>query len=109
MEIVEEISVRSQKFGAVPVLVGYVCEHDCTPKNGASYPFPIMRGTYYMPPVSKKQRVLHFYENRIKLIRRVADLIIITGELFISTQDACNLWNMPPASVNYIFTDPPYR
>ena len=32
--IVEEISTRSKKFGAVPVLVSYICECGCKPKRG---------------------------------------------------------------------------
>jgi len=75
---------------------------------GASYPFPMMRGTYYMPPISKEQWVPHYYENRIKLIRRAADLISIESELFISTQDTRDLSNTASSSVDYIFTDPPY-
>jgi len=31
--IVEEISTRSEKFGAVPVLVSYICEGGCKPKR----------------------------------------------------------------------------
>lgn len=31
--IVEEISTRTKKFGAVPVLVSYICEGDCKPKR----------------------------------------------------------------------------
>jgi DNA modification methylase len=32
--IVEEISTRSEKFGAVPVLVSYLCENGCKPARG---------------------------------------------------------------------------
>ncbi len=32
--IVEEISTRSEKFGAVPVLVNYLCENGCRPARG---------------------------------------------------------------------------
>ena len=31
--VVEEISTRSEKFGAIPVLVSYLCEAGCTPKR----------------------------------------------------------------------------
>lgn len=31
--IVEEISTRSERFGAVPVLVSYICEKGCKPKR----------------------------------------------------------------------------
>ena len=30
---VEEISTRGEKFGAIPVLVSYICEGDCKPKR----------------------------------------------------------------------------
>jgi len=32
--IIEEISTRGEKFGAIPVLVSYLCEGDCKPKRG---------------------------------------------------------------------------
>ena len=32
--IIEEISTRGEKFGAVPVLVSYICESGCKPKGG---------------------------------------------------------------------------
>jgi DNA modification methylase len=32
--IVEEISTRADKFGAVPVLVSYICESECRPVRG---------------------------------------------------------------------------
>ena len=32
--IVEEISTRGEKFGAIPVLVSYICESGCKPKGG---------------------------------------------------------------------------
>ncbi|VBB44944.1 DNA methylase N-4/N-6 domain-containing protein [uncultured Desulfatiglans sp.] len=76
---------------------------------GASYPFPMMRGTYYMPPISKEQLVPHYYENRINLIQRAAAQISFDSvSLFVSTQDICNLSNIPSAALDYIFTDPPY-
>jgi len=75
----------------------------------ASYPFPMMRGTYYMPPISKEQLVPHYYENRINLIQRAAAQISLDSvSLFVSTQDICNLSNIPSAALDYIFTDPPY-
>ncbi|MBL3538351.1 DNA methyltransferase [Aminivibrio sp.] len=32
--ITEEISTRTEKFGAIPVMVSYLCENGCTPKRG---------------------------------------------------------------------------
>ncbi len=75
---------------------------------GASYPFPMMRGTYYMPQVFKEQLVPHYYENRIKLITRAAKDINIMAECCVSTQDACNLSSVKSNAIDYIFTDPPY-
>jgi hypothetical protein len=69
----------------------------------------MMRGTYYMPPISKEQLVPHYYENRINLIQRAAAQISLDSvSLFVSTQDICNLSNIPSAALDYIFTDPPY-
>lgn len=75
----------------------------------ASYPFPMMRGTYYMPPISREQLVPHYYENRITLIQRAAGQISLDSALlFVSTQDICKLSNIPSATLDYIFADPPY-
>jgi len=75
---------------------------------GASYPFPMMRGTYYMPQIFKEQLVPHYYENRIKLIIRAAKDIDIKSDCCVSTEDVCNMSGIKANSIDYIFTDPPY-
>lgn len=80
----------------------------CQYLPGASYPFPMMRGTYYLPQVSKEQNVPHYYQNRVDLIQRAALQIDINGPVFVSTQSACDMSNIPSNSLDYVFTDPPY-
>jgi DNA modification methylase len=51
--IVEEISTRAKKFGAVPVLVSYLCESGCRPARGKRR---------YNDPNSKKRECFEKYD-----------------------------------------------
>jgi DNA modification methylase len=215
---VEEISTRSEKFGAVPVLVSYLCEGECKPKRdqrshndpdpkkreyfkkydlgkireieGKEIPYwyptdrmmhapedqecwgvkwragtsnfrtvdelftkrnlwalaaikkyatefegiflfaitaiclsmskmylwgptdehGIIKGTYYLPQLSRSQHVFEAFESKISDVISAKKLIHMTDipDLHISTENAASLNNILSNSVDYIFTDPPY-
>jgi len=70
----------------------------------ASYPFPMMRGTYYMPQIFKEQLVPHYYKNRIALIKKKNEKIELTTNSFItSTEDSRFLPNVPSNSIDSPF------
>ncbi len=69
----------------------------------------IIKGTYYIPQLSREINVLMSYES--KFSGRASIVAIpqdINTEICISTQSATSLTEIPSNSVDYIFTDPPY-
>ncbi|MFH1730835.1 MAG: DNA methyltransferase [Planctomycetota bacterium] len=73
-------------------------------------PGPIL-GTMYLPSFSAEVNVLRMFERRINALCRAADYIgggRPDGDLCISTQSAADLSAVPDASIDYVFTDPPF-
>ncbi|MDT4896822.1 MAG: hypothetical protein QOH25_1899 [Acidobacteriota bacterium] len=75
------------------------------------FPNQLMRGTYYIPQVSREYPVHDWLDGKLKNLvagyRRIAEET--TGQpVAISTQSALDMSNVMTASVDYIFTDPPY-
>jgi len=76
-------------------------------------PGPIL-GTMYLPSLSVEVNVLELFRRRVAAhTRAAADLRPERGpeavdDLCISTQSASDLSNVPDASVDYVFTDPPF-
>jgi len=73
-------------------------------------PGPIL-GTMYLPSFSAEVNVLKMFERRINAVCRAADYIggdRPGGDLCISTQSAAGLPAVPDASIDYVFTDPPF-
>jgi len=76
-------------------------------------PGPIL-GTMYLPSFSAEINVLELFERRIRRLCRAAqDLRPLRGadaldDLCISTQSASELRAVPDASIDYVFTDPPF-
>ena len=72
-------------------------------------PGPIL-GTMYLPSFSAEVNVLKMFERRINALCRAADYIGDRGDagLCISTQSAAGLSAVPDASLDYVFTDPPF-
>lgn len=68
-------------------------------------------GTYYLPQISKERNVLGvlkaIFSKTISAKAEIASALK-SYEIIISTESACNIENIPTASVDYIFTDPPY-
>ena len=76
-------------------------------------PGPIL-GTMYLPSISVEVNVLRLFERRIGALCRAAqDLRPARGagameDLCVSTNNAGDLSTIPDASVDYVFTDPPF-
>jgi len=73
-------------------------------------PGPIL-GTMYLPSFSAEVNVLAMFERRIGSLCRAAASLGGGGsaqDLCISTQSATGLAAVPDASVDYVFTDPPF-
>ena len=77
----------------------------------ARFPNQLMRGTYYLPQVSREYNVAEWLTGKLNnLVAGYAkiDAEISSGDIIVSTQSATKLDSMPANSVDYIFTDPPY-
>ena len=69
----------------------------------------IMVGTYYLPQHSKERNAFKNLSDKLReillAIRQTSD---INEEIYISTQSAVKISQLTTASIDYIFTDPPY-
>lgn len=69
------------------------------------------KGTYYVPQIFIEREQLGCLERKVEDVRKgiqtFSDLILSTN-LLISTQSATMFTEIPTATVDYIFTDPPY-
>ncbi len=72
-------------------------------------PGPIL-GTMYLPSLSAEISVLELFERRIRSVCRAAAEMPpgSADDLCISTQSATDLGAVPDASIDYVFTDPPF-
>ena len=75
------------------------------------FPNQLMRGTYYLPQVSREYNVSTWLTG--KLANLLLGIMKIqeqrrSTDLLISTQSATDLPGMLPETIDYIFTDPPY-
>jgi len=71
-------------------------------------------GTYYVGSIFKERNVLGTLQKKFQQIYKGLNEINVAVSsqqilpLFISTDNACSLGDIPSASIDYIFTDPPY-
>jgi DNA modification methylase len=75
------------------------------------FPNQLMRGTYYVPQVSREYNVRDWLEGKLKNLVNgysVIDQEIGGSGLIISTQSAVDLSQIQRECIDYIFTDPPY-
>ncbi len=72
-------------------------------------PGPIL-GTMYLPSLSAEINVLELFERRLRTLCRAAAEIPASAAdaLCVSTQSATDLSPIPDASIDYVFTDPPF-
>jgi DNA modification methylase len=75
------------------------------------FPNQLMRGTYYLPQVSREYPVHVWLDGKLKNL--IAGYRKIEAEatdqpVVISTQSALDMSRLMSASVDFIFTDPPY-
>ncbi len=71
----------------------------------------IAKGSYYLPPIGREMVVTngYYYKVEQQLLPAYKGMEYVGGpSLAISTQSATDLSSIPPISVDYIFTDPPY-
>lgn len=69
----------------------------------------VLDATYYVPHNSHRINVWSSFEKKAKLVAKANDeRPFHTGHVLISTQSATDLTAIPSATVDYIFTDPPY-
>jgi DNA modification methylase len=79
--------------------------------TGASFPFYLITGTYYVPQVSCEEPVWKHFANKIERLAKGYHAIrdeAQSGSLAISTQSSIRVDLIPSNSVDYVFTDPPY-
>jgi DNA modification methylase len=75
----------------------------------ADYVGRVMKGTIYIPSLWQEINLFYFLEKNFTSFQKALDeLKIINNTNIISTQSSTNLSNIPPNSVDYIFTDPPF-
>jgi len=81
-----------------------MCQYD----EQWSFPYPIMSGTYYLPPIFKEPNVFKAVSDKLDACLKGLTIAGIREPAWISTQSAINLNQIPTNSIDYIFTDPPY-
>ena len=69
-----------------------------------------IKGTYYLPHLSRAQNVFDAFVSKFGAFLKMQDELMTIDHFspMISTQSAVNLYQTPSASVDYVFTDPPY-
>ncbi len=76
---------------------------------GPSSEHGIIKGTYYVPQISRAQNVWDAYISKVQDLTNLCKLQLPAKlKLLISTQSATDILLIPNNSVDYIFTDPPY-
>jgi SAM-dependent methyltransferase len=65
-------------------------------------------GTYYLPQQSQTINVWRAFVDKMRDLKRGLEKIPLNTDLFVSTQTATDLSAIPSASIDHIFTDPPY-
>jgi DNA modification methylase len=65
-------------------------------------------GTYYLPQEAQIINVWRAFTDKIRDLKRGFEEVAPNSELLVSTQTVTDLSAIPPASIDYIFTDPPY-
>jgi len=72
----------------------------------------IQAGTYYIPPISREIKIAHGVEYNVSQLFKAQEELgsSLPGplRLCISTKSAHNISEIPSATLDYIFTDPPY-
>lgn len=71
----------------------------------------LQMGTYYMPQISRESPVSIGFDYKFRDVKRSLDNLIFNFEslkFIISTQSATDSKGIPPSTIDYIFTDPPY-
>ena len=68
----------------------------------------ILNGTLYIPSNSIAYSALYMFESRIVDVSRAIQLSNFQIPNCVTTQSITNMANVPSASVDYIFTDPPF-
>jgi DNA modification methylase len=71
----------------------------------------LQMGTYYLPQISRQSPVPIGFDYKSRdVLRGIENLAQAprSSELIVSTQSSTHLGDIPTASVDYIFTDPPY-
>lgn len=77
---------------------------------GPSDEHGIIKGTYYMPQLSRSQHVFDAFESKVNDLKLAQSLLQFVYDpiLCITTQSAVNLGNILSNSIDYVFTDPSY-
>ncbi len=81
-----------------------MCQYD----EEWSFPYPIMSGTYYLPPIFKEPNSFKAIADKLDAIRKGLSVAAVCYPAWVSTQSATDLAQLPSQSIDYILTDPPY-
>lgn len=106
---VRNIEIPEAKIAGLYILTGAVqrvCRLNRYMPNHDRHVGPLS-GTLYVAPLTAEIPALNYLRSRIDDIRRCADGPKGSG-VAIGVQSATDLRNVPSASVDFIFTDPPF-
>ncbi len=76
-----------------------------------SFPTSVMKGTYYVPQITEETVPWQHFTNKCKKIFKTYAALstdLQEHKICISTEDIVKPSSIPTASIDYIFTDPPY-
>jgi len=77
---------------------------------GSTFPNMIAPGLLYVAPMVKEYNAFQWFEGKVKsAVKGFSELQYVDpAQVLLSTESATELERIPPNSVDYIFTDPPY-
>lgn len=77
---------------------------------GSTFPNMVAPGLLYVAPMVKEYNAFQWFEGKAKsAVKGFSELQCVDPtQVFLSTESATELERIPPNSVDYIFTDPPY-
>jgi 16S rRNA G966 N2-methylase RsmD/predicted RNA-binding Zn-ribbon protein involved in translation (DUF1610 family) len=67
-----------------------------------------LSGTLYIPSFSAERNLKSIWETKKKSILKLSYAIPQGAESLVATQSATDLSDIPPDSIDYVFTDPPF-
>lgn len=97
------------RFATTGIMMGLSWMNQYIPRG--TFPFYLMRGTYYVPPIHCDESAWKHFANKVDRLAKGVETVLdqaCSSDICVSCQSSTDLGQIPTDSVDYIFTDPPY-